>query len=128
VVRELRESTDVEARLLSRNLMIFSLRTSLRLAWLCEGVEGRAYTCRLIVLALVSGSMLARAQSVATLHEGPLSSSGLDSVASSAPAPRDGSAVSVTASSSVANALPKHRGGIGFGTQRTVCCSFLWPH
>jgi hypothetical protein len=83
--------------------MIFSFRTWLRLAWLRP--DARAFTCRLIVLALVSGCVSARAQSVATLHEGPLSSD-LDSAAS---ASRSGPAVP-GASVAAATVPPEEQG------------------
>ncbi len=89
--------------------MIFSLR----LAWRRTGVDARAYTCSLIVFALVCGSMMARAQSVAALHEGSLNLD-FDSVTTAAPS-HSGPAVSgeVEASPAAVNVVPeapgKHR-------------------
>lgn len=66
----------------------------------------------LIVLALVTGSLLAKAQSVAMVHEGSLSSD-LDSVTSSAAPSRSGPAVSggvAAASPAIENVLPEAPG------------------
>jgi len=54
--------------------MIFSSSTSLRPAWLGTSAGTRSYACSMIVLVLLSGSLPARAQSGATLHEGFLKS------------------------------------------------------
>ena len=87
--------------------MIFSLR----LAWRRTGAGVRAYTCSLIVLAVVSGSMTARAQSVATLHDGALSSA-LDSLCNRASESHSGPAVSgeVEALPTVVNVVPEAPG------------------
>jgi len=87
--------------------MIFSLR----LAWRRTGMDARAYTCGLILLALASWSMMARAQSVATLHEGPLSSD-LDSLTDGPSAFAGGPAAAgeVEASPAVANSRPEAPG------------------
>lgn len=75
------------------------------------GVNADAYTCSLIVLALVSGSMMARAQSVATLHAGPLSSDS-DSLTSRASESHSGPEVSgeVEATPAVVNVFPEAPG------------------
>ena len=62
-------------------IMIRSSSTSLRSAWLRTMAGFSSYACSLIVLVLLSGSLQARAQSVATFHEGSLKSD-LDSPAS----------------------------------------------
>ena len=85
---------------------------SLRLASQRTGVGACTWSVKaLIVLALVNGSMMARAQSVATLHEGTLSSD-LDSLSHRASESHSGPAVSgeVEASPNVVNVVPEAPG------------------